>query len=132
MAKTNYLEEALLNHVLRNTAYTSPTTVYVALLTASPGEEGTQTAELSGDGYARQSASFTAPSQVTGSGEVENDAEVLFPEATANWPEATHFAVADADSAGNYLYYEALDTPRTASTGDQIRFQVGALKVRES
>lgn len=132
MAKTDYLEEALLNHVLRNTAYTAPTTVYVALLTASATDEGIQAAELSGNGYARQAATFTAPTQVTGSGEVENSAEILFPEATTAWSEVTHFAVADANAAGNYLYHGELDAPRTAGVGDQIRFQVGTLKVRES
>ena len=132
MAKTNYLEEALLDHVLRNTTYAPPTTVYVALLTASATDDGVQTAELSGNGYARQAATFGVPTQVTGSGEVENSSEILFPEATGAWSEATHFAIADADSVGNYLYHGVLDTPRTAGLGDQIRFQVGTLKVRES
>ncbi len=31
---SNYLEDALANHVFRNTSLTSPTTVYVALFTA--------------------------------------------------------------------------------------------------
>ena len=132
MAKTNYLEEALLDHVLRNEAYTPPTTVYVGLLTASATDAGTLTSELSGDGYARQAATFGAPTQNAGNGEVSNSAEILFPEATAAWAEATHFVVVDADTAGNALYHGALDTPRTAGVGDQIRFQVGTLVVQES
>jgi len=32
MAMSNYLSTAILNHVYRNTALSSPTTVYVALL----------------------------------------------------------------------------------------------------
>ena len=132
MAKSNYLEENILNHVLRNTAYTSPTTVYVGLFTASPTDTGSLAAELSGDGYARQSATFGAPAQEAGSGQVANSVEILFPEATGAWAEATHFAIVDAETAGNVLYHEALDTPRTAGIGDQIRFQVGALTVSES
>ena len=131
MAKTNYLEEALLDHVLRNTAYTSPTTVYVALYSAAPGEAGGGT-ELTGNGYARQAITFGAPAQDGGVGRVTNSAEILFPEATDDWLEATHFAILDADTAGNMLYYEALGAPRTAALGDQIRFQVGALAVTES
>jgi hypothetical protein len=132
MAKSDYLEEAILNHVLRNTSYTSPATVYVALLTASAGEGGSLASELSGNGYARQAVTFSAPTQQAGAAECTNTAEVLFPEATGNWSEATHFAVCDAATAGNVLYHEALDAPRTASTGDQIRFPAGSLAVTES
>ena len=132
MAKTNFLEEALLDHVLRNTAYTAPATVYVGLLTASATDTGTLTSELSGDGYARQAATFGAPTQNAGVGEVSNSVEILFPEATGAWEEVTHFVVVDADSAGNVLYHGALDAPRTAGIGDQIRFQVGTLVVQES
>ena len=40
---SNYLENALLNAVLRSTSYTSPTTVYVGLYTSNPGEGNTGT-----------------------------------------------------------------------------------------
>ena len=33
---SNYLENALINATLRNTGYTSPTTVYLALYTTDP------------------------------------------------------------------------------------------------
>lgn len=62
-----------------------------------------------------------------------NSAEVLFPEVvTADWATATHFFIADAVSAGNRLYHGALDTSRTATVGDQIRFAAGSLTVVES
>lgn len=64
---SNYLEDAIIDHVFRNTALTSPTTVYVALFTAvSDAEAGTGT-EVSGGAYARQAVTFAAPSNgVTG------------------------------------------------------------------
>lgn len=127
MAKTDYLENALLNHVLRNTALTSPTTVYVGLTSTATTDAGGGT-ELSGNGYARQSVTFGAPS----GGSVSNSVEVLFPEATGAWDEATHFFIADAASSGNRLYHGALDASRTAALGDQIRFAVGALTVTET
>jgi len=40
-AMSNYLENALLDHVLKNTAYTSPTTVYGKLHIGDPGEDCT-------------------------------------------------------------------------------------------
>lgn len=57
---TNYLENALFNHVLRDTPYTSPSTLYVALHTADPTEVGA-TGEVSGSSYARQAITFVAP-----------------------------------------------------------------------
>ena len=58
MAFTDYLENKLLAHTFSNTAYTSPSTVYVALYTVAPTDSSVGT-EVTGGGYARQSASFT-------------------------------------------------------------------------
>lgn len=41
--KTDYLENKILDHVLRNTAYTSPTTVYVGLCTSTPTDSAAGT-----------------------------------------------------------------------------------------
>ena len=130
MAKTDYLEDAILNHVLRNTALTSPATVYVGLTSTATTDADGGT-ELSGNGYARQSVTFGAPAG-DGSGSVSNSAEVLFPEATGAWSEATHFFIADASTEGNRLYHGELDASRTAALGDQIRFAAGALTVTEA
>ena len=129
-AKTDYLEDALLNHVLRNTAYTSPTAVYVGLTSTATTDAGGGT-ELTGGSYARVAVTFGAPAG-GGAGSVSNSAEVLFPEATTDWSAATHFFIADALTAGNRLYHGALDAARTALTGDQIRFAIGALTVTEA
>jgi hypothetical protein len=131
MAKTDYLENAVVNHVLRNTSLTSPTSVFVGLTSTATTDAGGGT-ELSGNGYARQQVTFGAPTQVGGAAEVANSGEVLFPQATAAWTQATHFFIADAATAGNRLYHGPLATPRTAGLGDQIRFQAGTLKVSEA
>lgn len=126
-AKTNYLEDAVLNHVLRNVAYTSPAGVYIALFTSNPGEGGTQTSEVSGGSYARQACTFGAPA----SNIVANTAAVTFPQATGSWGTITHVGIMDASSAGNMLYYGALGTPKTVGTSDQVSFAIGALTVGE-
>lgn len=126
-AKTNYLEDNLLNHVLRNTAFTSPTTVYVALFTAAPGEAGGGT-EVSGGSYARQSVTFSAPA----SGVVANSGAVTFPTATAPWGTITHMAIFDAVTVGNMLYYGALAAPKVVDTSDQISFANASITVAET
>jgi hypothetical protein len=126
MSKTNYLETALLNHVLRSTAYSSPAAVYVGLFTVAPTEAGGGT-EVSGGSYARQSVTFTAPAPDT----CENDADVTFPIATADWGTIVAFALFDAPTAGNMLYYANLTASREILTADQFRFPSGQLMVLE-
>lgn len=124
--KTNYLENAVINHVLRNIALASPATVYVGLFTAAPGEAGGGT-EVSGGAYARQAVTFIAPVD----GATENSADVTFPVAMANWGTITHFAIFDALTVGNMLYHGTLTTARTVNSGDQAKFLAGALDVAE-
>lgn len=125
-AMSNYLETALLNHVFRNTAYTSPTTVYVALYTSNPTDADTGT-EVSGGAYARQAVTFTAPTQVSDKATIKNASEIVFPVATASWGTITHVGIRDAATVGNLLYHGALTTPKTIEAGDQFRFLANEL-----
>lgn len=126
-AKSNYLEDAMLNHVLRHVALTSPTTVYLALYTAAPSDTGGGT-EVSGGSYARQAITFGAPS----SGVVANSGSVTYPVATADWGTVTSIGIFDAATVGNLLYYGTLTVSKTVGSGDQISFANGALTVAET
>jgi hypothetical protein len=122
MSKTNYLETQLLNHVLRNVSYASPTQPYVALYTVAPTETGGGT-EVSGGGYARQAVTFTAPAPDS----VSNSTDVTFPIASADWGTIVAFGIFDAASGGNLLYYANLTVARDVLTNDQLRFPTGQL-----
>jgi len=121
---SNYLENALINATLRNTSYTSPATVYVALYTSDPTDADTGT-EVSGNGYARQSVTFGAPSN----GASTNSAAVEFPQATGSWGTVAYIGIRDASSGGNLLYHTVLDASKTISTGDVFRISAGNLSV---
>jgi len=121
---SNYLENALINATLRNTAYTSPTTVYVALYTTDPTDADTGT-EVSGNAYARQSVTFSAPSN----GATSNSAAVEFPQATGSWGTVAFIGLRDALSGGNLLYHTPLDASKTIATGDVFRIAAGSLTV---
>lgn len=123
-AMSDYLENAIGNHILRNIAYTSPTTVYCALYTVAPSDAGGGT-EVSGGGYARQAVTFGAPSN----GVFTNSADVVFPIATANWGTIVAFALFDAATGGNMLIYGNLSSSKTINSGDQFRFPAGQLSV---
>ena len=121
---SNYLENALINATLRNTAYTSPATVYVALFTTDPTDAGSGT-QVSGGSYARVAVTFGAPSN----GVTTNSAAVEFPQATANWGTVTHIGLYDALTVGNLLYHTALDASKTIETGDIFKIAIGSLSV---
>jgi len=121
---SNYLENALVNATLRNTAYTSPATVYVGLYTTDPGEGNTGT-EVSGGSYARTAVTFGAPSN----GVSTNSASVTFPTATGTWGTVTHIGILDASTSGNLLYYTALDASKAIASGDVFTISTGNLSV---
>jgi hypothetical protein len=121
---SNFLENALINATLRNTAYTSPSTVYLALYTSDPTDADTGT-EVSGTSYARQSITFGAPSN----GASTNSAAIEFPQAGGSWGTVTHVGIRDASTAGNLLYHTALDASKTIATGDVFRIASGSLSV---
>lgn len=121
---SNYLETALINATLRNTSYTSPTTVYAALFTDDPTDAGTGT-EVSGGSYTRKAITFGAPS----GGASTNSAAVEFDQATGSWGTITHFGIYDASTSGNLLYHGALTTSKTIDSGDVFKFSTSNISV---
>lgn len=124
MSKSNYLENKIIDHVLRNTAYTPPSTVYAALYTSNPGEGDTGT-EVTGGSYARQSAAFSAAS----GGATANTGVITFADVPA--ATITHVGLRDALSGGNLLYSVALTTPITTISGADVVFNIGDITVSE-
>ena len=121
---TNYLEDKLLDHVLRNVSYTPATTTYVGLFTAAPTDTTSGT-EVSGGSYARQALSVTTAS----AGIVTCSADINFPQATASWGTISHLGVFDALSSGNLLMYTALTTSKTIESGDILKISTNNLTV---
>ena len=121
---SNYLENALVNVTLRATAYTAPTTVYLALYSTDPTDADTGT-EITGTNYARQSITFGAPSN----GATTNSAAIEFPQAGSAWGTVTHIGIRDALTTGNLLYHTPLDTSKTIASGDVFRIASGSLSV---
>ena len=123
---STYLENKIIDHMLRNQAFTPPTTVYVALFTADNGlEGGTITGEVSGGAYARQADTLSAASD----GESSNSADIEFPTATADWGTITHVALMDAASGGNVLMHSPLDASKTVNNGDTFKINAGDLDI---
>ena len=132
-AFSNYLENKIIDHIFQNTAFTSPTTLYVGLMTAvSDGEAGTIT-EVTGGSYARVAVTANSSNwsdATANNGTTSNVNAVTFPAATADWGTVTHFGIFDAASAGNLLVYSALTASRNITNGSTPSFAAGALTVQ--
>jgi len=121
---SNYLENALINVTLRNTAYTAPSAVYVALFTSDPTDAGSGT-EVTGGSYARTAATFGAPSN----GVSVTTADVTFPTCTVAWGTVGWIGIYDALTTGNLLYHTPLDVSKTIDAGDIFKISSGNLSV---
>lgn len=141
-AMSDYLENKLVDHILRGQTFTSPTNVYVALFTGAPSDSGGGT-EVSGGSYARvavsgaltswagtQSAGSTTASSGTG-GQTSNNSAITWGAApTANWGTVTNFGIFDASSGGNLLFHGALTASKTINNGDPApSFPTGSLVI---
>jgi len=121
MSISNYAENKILDHVLRNVAFTSPTSVYVSLHSADPGETGAN--EISGGSYVRKVAAFTAAA----SGATETSATLTWSDMPA--VTLTHVAIWDASTAGNCLWVGALSSAKVVNSGDTFQMAAGDLDV---
>jgi hypothetical protein len=125
MSFSNFLETEILDHVFAGAAYTAPTTLYLALFTAAPGETGGGTeVTTSGTAYARETVAFTTTGNTT-----SNNASVEYSTATATFGTVTHVGVFDAATSGNLMAYATLSSPKTIETGDVFRVPTGDLDI---
>lgn len=134
-ALSDYLEGALLSHLLRNTAYTPAATLYLALFTADPGESGI-VGEVSGGSYARAAVTNNNVNfpqcAASGTPTKANATAITFPTASAAWGTITHWAIYDVASLAsgtNMLAHGALSASRYVASGDTPKVAVGALSM---
>ena len=132
-AASDYLENRLLDHVLKVASFTQPTTLHLGLFKNTSGsaaanlEAGILTDEIStsGTAYARKSVAFGAAS----SGTSATNATVTFDTATAQWGTVTHIAVLDASTGGNVLFWGAVTVSKLIDTGDTFQVSSGNLTI---
>ena len=121
-ALSDYSEKLILDYLMTTGSATRPTNWYVALYTAAPSDSGGGT-ELSGSGYARESAAFAAAT--SGTGTTSNSGAVVFTADGGDWGSVTHMGIHDASSSGNLLWHGALAAAKTVLDGDSLEFAVG-------
>lgn len=132
MSASNYLENALVEHLFRSgTALSQPTTLEIALFTTLPDEDNLGGVEPAAASYARVSygpgaAYWSAPS--AGDGRVANSFAITFPAPTEDWGTILGFGI--FDQSGNLLFVNSLAAPKDVLSGNPApEFNPGALAV---
>lgn len=141
-AMTDYLENKIIDWLLRAQTFTPPATTYVGLFTVAP-TDSTAGTEVSGGSYARvavtsalanwagtQAALSTSVSSGTG-GTTSNNAAITFPTATADWGTVVAFGLFDAITSGNLLIYANLTASRSVTNGSTASFAASALTFQD-
>jgi len=120
---TNYLEDAVLNYVFRNTGTPTSTTVHLALFTATPSDAGGGT-EVSGNGYSRQAVAFSASS----GGSITNTSAETFTASGGSFGTVVAIGIFDAATGGNMLAWDGI-TSAVVANGDTITFPIGGVDI---
>lgn len=137
-ALSNYLENKLVDHLLRGISYAPPATGFVALFTTPTSDAGGGT-EVTGGGYVRAAVPLNATNwsgtQAAGSttastgttGTTGNNLKIdfpLMPTATV-----THWALYDAAVGGNMLFHTAMSEPVSVQATGSANFPINALTI---
>lgn len=143
MSKSNYLEKKALDHALGVATFAAPANQFLALHTASAGEDGSG-AELSSAasgqcaGYARACICFNATCLGTGQAQGPTaNIEFTNSSTTTAWPQICYFGIWDcssttANACGNLLYYGTLTEGKTIAAGDTLRFTTNSICITEN
>lgn len=128
MYASNYLETSIIN-LMRGTALTAPTALYVALFLSDPTDTGTGGTEVSYSGYARQAITFS----LDGSSTIQNSAAITFARASSSLSSpVTHIGIYDSltgyDGSTHMWLYGALTTSLSIQSGISPIFRTGAIK----
>ncbi|MDH3595717.1 MAG: hypothetical protein OEM93_12805 [Rhodospirillales bacterium] len=131
---SDYLENELLDHVLKGLAFTAPVTVGLSLWTAATSDAGGGTEVTNANAYARLEVEGATGRtfSVAAAGTTDNDQDWDFAAASGgNWGTVGWLAIVDSitHGAGNFLFHGAVTTAKAVNDGDIARFGTGNLDV---
>lgn len=127
---SQYAERALLDHFFKVSSFTQPSNIYMALSIADPTNDGSGFSEPSGNDYARVQVNTWDGASTSGANAITaNTGAITFPTATGDYAaDVTHWALFDASSGGNMLWYGDINEGATAIVTDDVpQFAAGAI-----
>ncbi|NIT58632.1 MAG: hypothetical protein GWN00_21115 [Aliifodinibius sp.] len=121
---SDHLEDELLDHVF-NASYTPPSTVYLALSTADPGDDAAGISEPVGNNYSRKAITFDAAASRL----INQTSTVTFDQATGSWGTISHWAIYDASSGGNMMAHGSLSASKAVVSGNTPSVAAGEVDI---
>lgn len=129
MPLVDLIEQALLDHLWTDPAFTPTTTVHLGLSTTTPTDAGGNVTEPTLGAYARQPCQAAQMGAAAGTAPAvkSNTSIIAFPQATSGGPQTvTHVVIFSLLTAGTVYGWAPLTTSRVINTGDTASFAVGA------
>lgn len=131
-SKSDYLENKVLDHCLGDGSFTMPAAVYLALCTVVPTDAstGATITEANYTGYARKQIAASDLSAAA-SGSKTNSAAITFADCTAGSSTVVGFAIVDASTNGNVLYWGTVTSKTIDTSNTPATVAIGGLVVTE-
>lgn len=123
MAFSVYLGNTVIDHLLRNQAFTTASSIWVSLHSGDPGTDWPGANEVSGSSYARKQLTLGAASAKASS----NSGSLAYPGMPAT--NVTHAAIFNWSTAGSLLMSGSLSASKVVNSGDEFQFAVSAITV---
>ena len=118
-AFSNYMEDAITAWINGTTFPSAPTNTYVQLYSQDPTDAGSATGAL----YTRVTYAASGWTRGTGgAGTLSNTNAITMQSSAGSAATASHFAVFDAATSGNLLFYGALSASKSIAAGDEVKF----------
>lgn len=133
--KSNYFISKFLNQTFNAASFSFPGTLYAALWTSTltAASTGSTSGEASYTGYARVAVTANTTNFPTSSGgaAIQNGTAITFAANAGSLQTMTFFAILDASSTGNILYWGSI-TSTAINPGDTPQVNVNGLTVTEA
>lgn len=124
---STYLSAKIIDATLRNTGYTTPSNIYLALFSSDPTDENVTTNEVSGGWYARVNAGAWSDPSLTGA--TSNSDTLAYSAVTGVPVTVSHWGIYDALTSGYLMYSGEFSSPRTLNVGDVATLAPGDLNI---
>lgn len=131
---SDYLSNKLIDLIFRGQAYTFPSSMWLAAMTATPTSAGGGTEVGGGVGYSREEIPSTltdwSGTQAAGStvasngtaGRISNNNAIDYSAPTGTWGDVGWAALKDASSSGNLMWWGALNSPKSIGVGTPLSY----------
>lgn len=135
---SNYLENKLIDHIFRNITFTKPTSLYIALCTATPTDysTGETISEVPNrNGYVRKTIECNTTnwsSATSENGTSYNKTAITFASPTGTWGTITSIAILDSGTwgEGNLLFWSNIETPQAINLGKIFSIPIENLTIQ--